>query len=321
MAKGLTASSLAATLAIAGFAGAFGQPAISLPAGRGAFRAGLPGGQTGIARPPSDAEVDARTLQLVANQHRNDAALEQYERVEHHINRTGGNAPRVLDDKTYRIVPTGTGNMKLLLKDGNTPVDPAEYRKQLVAWEELLELMLKPDDPRTKVAYAKAQKKKDERKEMLDSTKDAFLKKWGGQETRNGHLCDIYEVQPNPNFHPRTIVQGVLTGVTAKIWVDHEANQLVRGEAHVVHDISFGGGILGKLYRGAVFYMEQEPVAPGIWLPTRYQYDFSARKFLFMFEEHQYVETNQYHRVGPPKEALAMVKSELASGKPVYGDP
>ena len=36
--------------------------------------------------------------------------------------------------------------------------------------------------------------------------------------------------------------------------------------------------------------MEQQEVAPGIWLPTRYQYDFTARKFLFTFEQHQYVE-------------------------------
>ena len=67
-------------------------------------------------------------------------------------------------------------------------------------------------------------------------------------------------------------------------------------------------GFLGKLYRGGVFYMEQEEVAPGIWLPTRYQYDFTARKFLFMYEQHQYVEARQYRRVGPPKQALALAK-------------
>ena len=89
---------------------------------------------------------------LLENQHHNDDALEQYERVEHHVDRTGASPPRVLDDKTYRVVPTGSGTMKLLLKDGDHPVDPAEYRKQLVAWEELLELMLKPDDSRTKAA-------------------------------------------------------------------------------------------------------------------------------------------------------------------------
>jgi hypothetical protein len=325
MAKGLTASSLAAALALASMAGASGSAisglAGNLTASRAAGAGGRAAGQIGSTRTPTDAEIAARAKVLLEHQHANDEALEQYERVEHHVDRTGGAAPRVLDDKTYRVVPTGSGTMKLLLKDGDRPVDPAEYRKQLVAWEELLELMLKPEDSRTKSAYAKWQKRKDERKELLDATGEAFRKTWDGQETCNGRVCDVYEVQPNPNFHPHSLVQDVLTRVTAKIWVDRDANQLVRGEAHVMRDISFGGGILGKLYRGGVFFMQQEEVAPGVWLPTRYQYDFTARKFLFTFEQHQYVEARQYRRVGPPKQALTMARTELASGKAPYGDP
>jgi len=325
MAKGLTVSGLAAALALTSLAGASGQTvpgvfASSVAYGR-SVASSLAGRQTGTTRPPTDAEIAERSKKLLENQHHNDDALEQYERIEHHVDRTGGAAPRVLDDKTYRVVPTGSGTMKLLLKDGERPVDPADYRKQLTAWEELLELMLKPDDSRTKSAYAKWQKRKDDRKELLDATHEAFLTKWGGQETCNGRLCDVYELQPNPNFHPRSIVQDILTRVTAKIWVDHDANQLSHGEAHVMRDISFGGGFLGKLYRGGVFSMDQREVAPGIWLPTRYQYDFTARKFLFMYEQHQYVEAREYRHIGPPKQALALAKNELASGKPTYGDP
>lgn len=325
MAKGLTASSLAAALALASLAGASGKT-ISWIAGDPAGSRGRPAGkqagsQIGTERPPSDAEIAARAKILLEHQHSNDDALEQYERVEHHLDRTGGATPRVLEDKTYRVVPTGTGTMKLLLKVGDRPVDPAEYRKQLMAWKELLELMLKPEDSRTKSAYAKWQKRKADRTELVAAAVDAFLTKWDGQEMRNGRVCDIYELQPNPNFHPRSLVQDVLTRVTAKIWVDRDANQLARGEAHVMRDISFGGGILGKLYHGGVFYMEQEEVAPGIWEATRYQYDFTARKFLFTFEQHQYIEARQYRHVGKPKQALAIAQNELDGGKALYGDP
>jgi hypothetical protein len=82
-----------------------------------------------------------------------------------------------------------------------------------------------------------------------------------------------------------------------------------------------GGGILGKLYKGGVFTMEQAEVAPGVWLPTRYRFDFSGRKFLFGFEEHQSIESSHYHYIGSAKEALAEAQSELASGKPLAGDP
>lgn len=333
MLKGLTAPGLAAALAVAGIAAAPSRvtrhahaptdasttDALNLTPELGLGKQNPASATVGQA--PSDAEIQARSQKLIDNQHRNDEALEQYERVERHMDRTAGDAPRVLEDRTYRVVPTGTGTIKLLLKDNGKPADAADYHRQLIAWRDLLELMLKPDDPRTKSAYEKSQKKKQERKEIVDAARNAFLTKWIGQETRNGRLCDVFQVDPNPDFHPHSIAQDVLTRVTAKIWVDHATSQLARGEAHVIHDLSFGGGILGKLYRGGVFTLDQAEVAPGIWLPTRYQYDFTARKFLFTFEEHQYIEVSDYHRDGSPKQALALVQNELATGKSTYGDP
>jgi hypothetical protein len=331
MLKGLTVSGIAAALAVAGLAP---EPARVFSVGSSDFLAanrvkiraqessrGQNQAPVAAAQGPAAAEIRARAQKLIDNQHRNDDALEQFERIERHVDQTAGDTPRVLEDRIYRVVPTGTGTMKLLLKDNGKPADAPEYHRQLTAWRDLLEIMLKPDDPRTKSAYEKWQKKKQERKEIVDAARDAFLTKWIGQETRNGRLCDVFQVDPNPDFHPHSIAQDVLTRVAAKIWVDRATDQLVRGEAHIIRDLSFGGGILGKLYRGGVFSLDQAEVAPGVWLPTRYQYDFTARKFLFTFEEHQYIEVSGYHRDGSPKQALALVQNELATGKSTYGDP
>ena len=274
-----------------------------------------------LPQPPSDAELQARADTLIANQHRNEGFLDEYERLERQVDQTAGMTPKVLEDRTYRIVPTGTGTMKILVSERAKSTDPAEYRKELQLWEQTLELTLKPNDSRTKTAYAKFEKKKKDRAELINSMKEGLLRKWVGQETVNGHLCDVIQLGPNPEFHPRSTLQEAITRVTAKIWVDHSVNQLVRAEAHVVRDISFGGGILGKLYRGGVFAFDQSEVAPGVWLPTRYQYDYTARKFLFTFEQHQWIEVSHYRRVGTPKEALALVQSELASGKALPADP
>ena len=270
---------------------------------------------------PSDAEIRERAQKLIENQHRDDTAIDQYERIEHQVNRTAGANPRVLEDKLYRVVPTGSGTMKILLKEDNKPTDPILYRQQLQTWKELLELALKPNDPRAKLAYSKWQKKKTDRADLVDATRDAFLTKWLGREMVNGRPCDVFELNPNPAFHPHSIFQDAMTHITAKIWVDREQDQLARAEAHVMRDISFGGGILGKLYRGGVFSFQQTEVSPGVWLPARYQYDFMGRKFLFTFEEHQYIEASQYRHDGLPKQVLALVESEIASGKVVNGDP
>ena len=51
------------------------------------------------------------------------------------------------------------------------------------------------------------------------------------------------------------------------------------------------------------------------------EYNYSGRKFLFPFQQHQEIEAGHYKWIGPPKEALAEVQGELSSGKPFPGDP
>ncbi|HWF37005.1 MAG TPA: hypothetical protein VG322_00700 [Candidatus Acidoferrales bacterium] len=261
----------------------------------------------------SEAEVKERAQKLVVNQHKDDEALKEFERIERHTDFTGGSNPKPIEDKVFRIVPTGSGTLRILLKDNGTATDPAEYRRQLEAWHDVLELMLRTDDPRTKTAYEKYDRRNHQRAQLVDSMVESFAATWLRRESRDGRLCDVFELKPKPNFHPHNMMQDALSHIVATIWVDRATDQMVRGEAHITRDISFGGGILGKVYRGGVFSMEQGEVAPGIWEPTKYTYDFEGRKFLFSFDEHQVVDASHYRRVGPPKEALAIVQDELAS--------
>jgi hypothetical protein len=310
-------STIVATLALAGLALASAQDlSPTLPASPPD-----PSQSNQQSQPPSDAEVRERTNKLIANQHADDVALEEYERIERHVDRTGGSDPRILEDRTYRIVPTGPGTLKILLKDNGRRTDPADYRKQLLTWRDLLQLALNPNDPKIKAAYAKMDKKKRDRAELVNATRDAYSAKWLGRENLNGHDCDVIQLNPNPAFHPRTTFQDALSHATAKIWVDHNALQIVRAEARIVRDVSFGAGILGKLYHGGVFFFEQDKVAPGVWLPTRYQYDYAGRKFLFTFEEHQFIEAGHYRRDGPPKKALLVAQEEVANAKSMPADP
>ncbi len=296
-------------------AAAAGQRPDSKPSARHASHENSP------IRPPSDAELHERAKRLIANQHNNDDALEHYERIERHLDRTGGANPRTLEDMTYRVVPNGMGSAKLLLKSDGKAIDPGEYRHELETVEEALKEALRPNDSRTRAANAKHQKRMRDRAELVDAAGDAYLIKSLGREKWNGYDCDVFQLDPNPNFRPQSMLQEILTHVTAKVWVDPSSDQLARGEAHITRDISIGGGILGKLYRGGVFSMEQTEVAAGVWLPTRYQYDFAGRKFLFSFEQHQLVEASQYRFVGGAKEALAQVQVELASGKSMGSAP
>jgi len=270
---------------------------------------------------PSEAEMRERKEKLVANQHADDQALNLYERVEHWVDRSGGQDSRVLDDRTYRVVPTGGGTMKILLKSAGAGVSAEAYRRQLEAWQKVLKMMTAPDSDKGQSARAKYEKRERQRAQFVDAAQNAFLPKWLGRQVVDGHACDVFELLPNPEFHPSSIFESALAHVTAKIWLDPQTDQMVRAQAWVTSDISFVAGIAGKVYRGSRVEMDQAQVAPGIWLPTHYEYDFAGRKFLFPFAEHQVIDVKDYRRVGTPPEALTEVEAELASGKGPIFDP
>jgi hypothetical protein len=284
----------------------------------GALASGQPAGAN---QWQSEAQLRELGAILIANQHKNDDALDKYERTEHELDTTGGASPRTLTDKTTRLVPNGAGTTKLLLSEGGRAVSASDYHTELQLWVNVLQFMVNPNDSRNKTATAKYVKRQQSRSELVDAMLTAFTHKWLTREMRDGHDCDVILLQPDPSFHSKSILEDALTHAVAKIWVDHQANQMVHAEAQITSDFSVGGGVLGKLYKGGTFSMDQAEVAPGVWLPTRYQFDFSGRKFLFSFEEHQSIVASHYRYIGSAKDAMAVAQSELTNPKPLAGDP
>jgi hypothetical protein len=105
------------------------------------------------------------------------------------------------------------------------------------------------------------------------------------------------------------------------LWIDQKSGQVVQGDADIIRDIGFGGGFLGKVYRGGHFVLKQRPVTPDIWLASYYQYDFSGRKLMFGFEDHKKVEISRYRDLGTVSQALEVARNDIAKSGAFAGDP
>lgn len=265
---------------------------------------------------PTQEELRALIERVVASQHHNDEALAEYERHERRIERKhDGTEGRIVEDKTFRVVPTGTGTVKMLVVENGQSVAPAVYRKQLAEIEKVLDIAAnRPDLPRQKEAVAKGERRKRERADLVDSVPEAFQVTWLGREQKNGRTLVKLQFDLDPNFKPRVKNAGLFAHVQAILWVEEAEAQVVRMEARIAKDISVFGGIAGKVYKGGTFVMEQTKVAEGVWLPSRYEYDFDGRKFVFPFSVNETTEASNYRRIGPPQEALAVVRRELQGG-------
>jgi hypothetical protein len=265
---------------------------------------------------PSPEQIRALIARAVENQHLDDRALMEYERIEHKITRNGENA-EVLTDTTERILPSPTGNIKLKMSDKGVPVPPETYRIELEFANNAFNLALHPSE-RYREDLAKFEKRRHDRSDLVDSAMKAFRVKWAGRETltdstgaRGTRTYLKFQLDPDPAYEPMNRFAASFQHVHATLWVDEEQEQFARLEGDVATDIPFAGGIAGKVYRGGHVVLQQEEVAPGLWLPTLYTYDVDGRKFLFPFGIHERTEIARYRRIGPPSQAIEVVRNEL----------
>lgn len=262
--------------------------------------------------PLTAEQLDDLISRTIANQHRNDAATDSFEHIEQQVSHAGTAGGPVTQDRTYRVVPTGSGTLKLLIRDSSKNVSDALYRRQLRDWESILKVAVHADDPRQAAVLAKQQKRRKDRARFIDAALSAYKITWLAREVRDGRVVEKLQFDPNPAYKLRGDTTDWLTHAQAIVWIDAQEAQAAAIDATITRDISIGGGFLGKIYRGGHFLMQQAPAAPGIWEPTHYEYDISGRKFLFAFTMHEEISNSRYRLLGPPEELLAEAQNNLA---------
>jgi hypothetical protein len=87
--------------------------------------------------------------------------------------------------------------------------------------------------------------------------------------------------EPAPGFHPPTREARVFSSMTGDLVVDNEQHRICRAKGHLIHDVTFGGGILGRLKERSSFALEQQQVGPGVWELTAIHVHLEGNALLF----------------------------------------
>lgn len=260
--------------------------------------------------PESQSDVFER---VIANQKSMELALDEYERTEKiEVRKTGSDA-KPSEVRVWRLFPAGPAINKLPIAVDGNPVNPEVYREDLEKLEKYL-VWAAQGGPAQQEAYAKAQRKRKERHDLIATTHDAFVFSRVGEEKRGEQTLAKYAMVPNPKFRATTRNAIIFSRVRGTVWIDERSGELARIEGTVVEDISISL-FLAKVYKGSHFMQERYEVTPGHWFPTFEQYDFDGRKFVVSFSIHERTFYSDYKRVGPPKEAVAVVRDELSKLK------
>lgn len=106
---------------------------------------------------------------------------------------------------------------------------------------------------------------------------DAFLFEYAGEE--NG--CHRLRFLPNPNYSAHSVEARIFHAMSGEMWVSATYKRLVRLDGHLVENVDFGYGILGRLYKGGWFRLERTQVSATDWKTERLEIHMSGRAMLY----------------------------------------
>src|SRR5256885_1513366 len=97
-----------------------------------------------------------------------------------------------------------------------------------------------------------------------------------------------------------------VTGVqTCALPIYAKEMRLQRLSGHLIEDVNFGGGILGKLRKGGNFEVDQAEVGRGHWEITKLDVHITGRAIFFATIKQQQHEVRSDFREVPPGTTLA----------------
>jgi hypothetical protein len=90
----------------------------------------------------------------------------------------------------------------------------------------------------------------------------------------------VIDFGPNPAFHPPTLISEALTGLQGRVWLDAQSGRMTRVQAHVLHTIYIGWGIIGKIYPGGTVEFEQTSVDGKRWMYAHLEENLTMREMM-----------------------------------------
>ena len=205
--------------------------------------------------------------------HSDDFLLDQYTFTERQTQRqldSSGNVKKVTS-AVYEVYPSpepGRTYRKLVEKNGTalTAEELAREDEKQEAKEAKKTAKLYGEDASRRASAESERRLKETR--TIDEIFHVFEFRIVGRETLDGRSAIVLIFGPRPGVEPATKGGKILQKFTGRAWVDEEERQLVRVEAELTDDLSFGFGLLARLKKGARAEIQRRKVNDEIWLPS-----------------------------------------------------
>lgn len=161
---------------------------------------------------------------------------------------------------TKRIIETKDGDVAMLIAVNDKPLAADRARQERARLDNLLahpELQTR--------RHKKEQEDSGRENGMVRLLPDAFLYTYRGiVPTDNGPAYRL-SFEPNPKFIPPNREAEVYHGMAGELWIDVAQKRMAKLDAHLIADVNFGWGIVGKLFKGGTILVDQRDVGEHHW--------------------------------------------------------
>ena len=187
---------------------------------------------------------------------------------------------------TKEIVETKDGDVARLIAKDDKPLTPVDERIEL---DRLNSLLAHPEiqEHRRK----REQEDSSRADEMTRLLPDGFLYTYVGMVPGPNGPAYRLSFKPNPNFNPPDREAQVYHGMVGELWIDQGQERIVKLDAHLIADVNFGWGILGKLYKGGSLTIEQCDVGHRHWETTLMKLNLTGMALMIKPLSYQTTET------------------------------
>ena len=235
--------------------------------------------QESASGPVTNFQNDAQARELVRKVVANELKQEETDRA-HYMFKLKKVTPK--GTRVQEIVQTDGGNVAQTLSLNGQPIDVQQRQAEEQKVQKLL------NDPAEQRKRLKEEKEDENRAQiMIRALPNAFFY----QEI--GRTNDVVKLRfrPDPNYQPQSHEESVYTGMAGELWLNLPQQRLRKIDAHLFHDVDFGWGILGRLYKGGSFMVQQERVDGTHWDTTAMNLDLTGKALLFksiVYKEQEY---------------------------------
>jgi hypothetical protein len=153
----------------------------------------------------------------------------------------------------------------------------SEFEKKRREWERKLEHEGAEERQRRE---SKKIEEKQKEEEAVDEALHLYDITMIGREQLEGIPVIALAFMPRSNFQPKTPGGKVLSKAQGKAWFAEEDQELVRIEAELIGNLSFGLGIVAKLDKGTRLVFQRRKINDEVWLPARSLFTGTGRILL-----------------------------------------